>query len=66
MISLNLYMEDFILKTIMFRDVTTILNKRKHLKMVIRSVQKSVGLILVRTEWQGLTASFSAKQVGLV
>ncbi len=39
-----------ILKTMMFRDVRTVLNERKHLKMVIRSVPDSVSLILGRTE----------------
>jgi hypothetical protein len=42
--------EKIILKTIMFRDVRTVLNERKHLKMVIRSVPDSVSLILSRTE----------------
>ncbi len=36
----------FILKTIMFGDIKTILNERKHLKMVIRSVTYLVSLIL--------------------
>ncbi len=48
--------ENFILKIMMFREVTTVLNERKHLKMVIRSVPDSVSLILGRTEWPGLTA----------
>ncbi len=48
--------EIFILKTMMFREVTTVLNEGKHLKMVIRSVPDSVSLILGRTEWLGLTA----------
>jgi hypothetical protein len=41
-----------ILKNMMFRDVTTVLNERKHLKMVIRSVPDSVILCLIldRTE----------------
>jgi hypothetical protein len=34
-------LENFILKTMMFRDVMTILNERKHLKMVIRSIGSS-------------------------
>jgi hypothetical protein len=38
--------ENFILKTMMFRDVMTVLNERKHLKMVIRSVLDAVSLIL--------------------
>jgi hypothetical protein len=40
----------------LFREVTTVLNERKHLKIVIRSVPDSVSLILGRTEWPGLTA----------
>jgi hypothetical protein len=43
---------NFILKTVMFRDVMTVLNERKRLKMVIRSVPDAVSLILGRTEWQ--------------
>jgi hypothetical protein len=39
-----------ILKILMFRDVRTVLNERKHLKMVIRLVPDSVSLILGRTE----------------
>jgi hypothetical protein len=46
----------FILKPIMFREVTTVLNERKHLIMVIRSVPDAVSLILGRTEWLGITA----------
>ncbi len=42
--------ENLILKTMTFHDVTTILNERKHLKMVIRSIPDSVTLILGRTE----------------
>jgi hypothetical protein len=56
-------LEIFILKTMMFREVTTVLNERKHLEMVIRSVPDSVGLFLGRTEWLGLTALHRAKQV---
>jgi hypothetical protein len=41
--------EKLILKTMMFRDVTTVLTERKHLKMVIRSVLDSVSLVLDRT-----------------
>ncbi len=44
----------FILKTIMFCEVTTALNERKHLKMVIRSVPGSFSLILGLTKWLGL------------
>ena len=40
----------------MFRDVTTVLNERKHLKMVIRSVPDSISLFLDRTDRPGLTA----------
>jgi hypothetical protein len=36
----------YILKTMPFHDVTTVLNERKHLEMVIRSVPDSVSLIL--------------------
>ncbi len=46
----------FILKTMMFHEVTTVLNERKHLKMVIRSAPDAVSLILGGTEWLGLTA----------
>ncbi len=35
-------LQKFILKTMIFRDVTTVLNERKHLQMVIRSVPDSV------------------------
>jgi hypothetical protein len=38
-------LEIFILKIMMFRDLTTVLNERKHLKMIIRSVPHSVSLI---------------------
>jgi hypothetical protein len=34
-----------ILETMMFRDVRTVLNERRHLTMVIRSVPDSVSLI---------------------
>jgi hypothetical protein len=43
-----------ILKTMMLYEVTTVLNKRKHHKTVIRSVLDSVCLHLGRTEWLGL------------
>ncbi len=43
-------------KNIMFRDVTTVLNERKHLKMVIRSVPDSFSLILGRIEQLGFAA----------
>ncbi len=39
-------LEKNILKTMMFCDVTTVLNERKHLEMVIRSVPDTVKLIL--------------------
>jgi hypothetical protein len=42
--------EIFILKTMMFREVGTILNEREHFKMLIRSVLDYVSLILSRTE----------------
>ncbi len=57
---------NFILKTMMFRDVTTVLNERKHLKMVIRSVPDSVSLNLGRTECPGLTALHRAHQFQLM
>jgi hypothetical protein len=38
--------EIFIVKTMMFCEVTIVLNVRKHLKTVIRSVPDSVSLIL--------------------
>ncbi len=47
----------------MFREVTTVLNDRRHLKMVIRSVPDAVSLILGRTEWMGLAALHRAQQV---
>ncbi len=40
--------ENFILKAMMFREVRTVLNERKHLKMVIRSVLDAISLILGR------------------
>ncbi len=42
--------EIFILKTMMFREVETVLNEREHFKMHIRSALDSVRLILSRTE----------------
>ncbi len=48
--------EKYILKTMLFRYVTTLLNERKLLKMVIRSVPDSVSLIFGRPEWPGRTA----------
>jgi hypothetical protein len=56
----------FILKTMMFHAVTTVLNERAHLKMVIRSVADSVSLSLGRTERQGPTALHRAQQVDLL
>ncbi len=38
------------LETKIFRDVTTVLNKRNHLKIVFRSVQDSVILFLDRSK----------------
>ena len=49
-------LEILVLKTMMFRDLTTVLNERKHLKMLIRSVPDSVSPILGRAECLGLTA----------
>ncbi len=40
----------FYLATMTFHDVTNVLNERKHLQMVIRSIPDSVSLILGRTE----------------
>jgi hypothetical protein len=45
-----------ILKTKIFRDVTTVLNERENLKIVFRSVPDSVILFLDRCYRQGLTA----------
>jgi hypothetical protein len=42
--------EIFTLKTMMFREITTVLNERKHLKMVIMSVPDAVSLILHSAE----------------
>jgi hypothetical protein len=55
--------EIFILKTMKFREITTVLNERKHLEIAIRSVSDSVSLIFGRTEWAGLTALHRAKQL---
>ncbi len=38
--------EKFILKTMMFREITTVLNERAYLRMVIRPVPDAVRLIL--------------------
>jgi hypothetical protein len=38
--------EFFILKSTLFREVTTVLNERKQLNMVIRSVPDSLSLVL--------------------
>ncbi len=48
--------ENFILKTMMFREVTTVLNERKQLKIVARSMPDLASLILGLTERPGLTA----------
>ncbi len=48
---------NLILKTKIFRDITTVLNERKHLKIVFRSVPDSVILFLDRSDRPGLTAS---------
>jgi hypothetical protein len=53
--------EMFILKTMMFHAVTTVLNERAHLKMVIRSVPDSVSLSLGQTERPGPTALYRAQ-----
>jgi hypothetical protein len=42
----SFYREIFILKTMLYYDITTVSNERKNLKMVIRSVPYSVCLIL--------------------
>ncbi len=47
-------------KTKIFRDVNTILNERKHLKIVFRSVSDSVTLFLDQTDLPGLTTLHSA------
>ncbi len=47
----------------MFREVKTVLNERKHLKMVIRSVTDSVCQILGRAERPGLAALHRAEQL---
>ncbi len=39
-------LEKFILKTMLFCDLKTVLKRKKYLKMVIRSVPDSVSLIL--------------------
>ncbi len=44
------------MKTKIFLDVTTVLNERKPLKIVFRSVADSVILFLERSERPGLTA----------
>jgi hypothetical protein len=56
-------LENFILKIMMFRDVTTVLNETKHLEMVIRTVPDSFSLILDRTERLGLAALHRAVSV---
>jgi hypothetical protein len=45
----------FILKINGYHDKTTVLNERKHLKMVIRSVPNSVSLFVERADRPGLT-----------
>jgi hypothetical protein len=59
-------LEIFILKTMMFHAVSTVLNERAHFKMVIRSVPDSVSLSLGRTEMQGPATLHCAQQVDLV
>ncbi len=56
------YREIFILKIMMFREVTTVLNERKYLEMVIRSDPDAVSLILGQDEWPGLAALHSAQK----
>ncbi len=51
--------EIFILKTMMFHDITTVFNEGKHLKMVIRAVPESVSPILGPAKGLGLTALHS-------
>jgi hypothetical protein len=46
----------YILKTKIFKGVTSVLNERKHLKIVFRSVQDSASLFLDRSNRPGLTA----------
>ncbi len=46
--------EIFILKTKLFREVTTVLSEIKHLKIVFRSVPDSVFLLLDRLNRPGL------------
>ncbi len=53
--------EKNLVKTMMFRDVTTVLNEEKK-----NSKWESVNLILGRTKMQSLTAFHSAKQARLV
>ncbi len=48
--------ENFILKTMMICNVTTVLNERKDLNMVVRSVPDSNSLILGWTKRPGLAA----------
>ncbi len=59
--------ENFILKTMMFRNVSTVLNERKDVKitMVVRSVPDSFSLILGRIERLGLAALHRAVLVDL-
>jgi hypothetical protein len=57
--------ENFTLKTMMFCDVTTVFNERKHIKMVIRSAPDPVSLILGRAEGLGLTTLHRAIQFQL-
>ncbi len=54
--------ENFIMKSMIFRDVTTVLNERKHLNM---SFTDSVSLILGRAECLGLTTLHCAIQFQL-
>ncbi len=49
-------------KTKTFCDLTTVLNERKHLKIVFRSVPNSVILFLDRSDRSGLTALIRSLQ----
>jgi hypothetical protein len=48
--------KSYVLKPKIFRNVTTVLNERKHLKIALSSVPDSVILFLDRSDQPGLTA----------
>ncbi len=48
---------------LMFHEVTTVLNERELLKMVIRSVPDYVSIIVDRAKWHDLAALRSAHQL---